>query len=118
MCMGGRPKGMSNRRRNNLAIIEQQRQMHEQNMQRMQMEAQQRQQAAQMAQMQAQTEAMSKVTPPPVAVPDDGLEKKLKKKKSRRSEIQQASRGTRSLRIPLNTGTTGSSGGVSLNIPK
>jgi hypothetical protein len=41
---------------------------------------------------------------------------KLKKKKSKRSQLQQASKGASSLRIPLNTGTKKPSGG--LNIPK
>ena len=41
---------------------------------------------------------------------------KLKKKKSKRSQLQQASKGAASLRIPLNTGAKKPSGG--LNIPK
>ena len=41
---------------------------------------------------------------------------KLKKKRSKRSQLQQASKGAASLRIPLNTGAKKPSGG--LNIPK
>lgn len=41
---------------------------------------------------------------------------KLKKKRSKRAQIQQASKGASALRIPLNTGAKKPSGG--LNIPK
>jgi hypothetical protein len=60
-------------------------------------------------------------TPPPTLAQtpvDDAL---VKKKKSKRSELQQANKGTKALRIPLNQaigGATGGTGSTGLNIPK
>lgn len=60
--------------------------------------------------MQRQPEA----TPAPTTNKDEAP--KLKTKRTKRSQMQQAASGMSSLRIPLNTG--GSTGGTGLNIPK
>ncbi len=56
--------------------------------------------------------------PPPTTVPQgDADAVKVKKRKSKRQELQQKSQGANALRIPLNTGgSTGKASG--LNIPK
>ena len=58
--------------------------------------------------------------PPPTLVAGaDDVEPVVKQLKSKRKQVQQASRGTSALRIPLNTGLSESAGGNSggLNIP-
>ncbi len=57
-------------------------------------------------------------TPPPVTVPQgDADAVKVKKRRTKRQELQQKSQGANALRIPLNTGgSTGKASG--LNIPK
>ena len=57
------------------------------------------------------------VAPAPEQV-QTGETKVLKKTKSKRKKKQQASQGSSALTIPLNTGTTSTQGGSSLNIPK
>lgn len=57
--------------------------------------------------------------PPPVTVAqgaDDAV--KVKKRKSKRQELQQQSSGTNALRIPLNTGGAAAGQSSGLNIPK
>ena len=59
-------------------------------------------------------------TPPPTNVATGNDAPKVKKKRSKRKQLQQASSGANALRIPLNTGgdTPGKSGKKSaLNIP-
>ena len=58
--------------------------------------------------------------PPPTLVQGgDDTEPVVKQRKSKRREVQQASKGTAALRIPLNTGSTEAAGGNTggLNIP-
>lgn len=58
--------------------------------------------------------------PPPTLVQGgDDTEPVVKQRKSKRREVQQASKGTAALRIPLNTGATEAAGGNTggLNIP-
>ena len=55
-------------------------------------------------------------TPPPEAARPEA-DAKVTKKKSKRQQAQQASRGTAALRIPLNTGGEGKAKS-GLNIPK
>jgi len=58
--------------------------------------------------------------PPPVLVQgDQDMEPTVKRKKTKRKEVQQASKGTAGLRIPLNTGSSAAAGGSTggLNIP-
>lgn len=60
------------------------------------------------------------MTPPPATANkpgEDGVQ--LKKRSTKRSQQQQAASGMSSLRIPLNTGSTGKAGagGQGLNIP-
>ena len=63
-------------------------------------------------------------TPPPVLTDTDTENAVVRKRKSQRKELQQASRGTDALRIPLDKsgsiGSTGAgtSGATGLNIPK
>ena len=63
-------------------------------------------------------------TPPPVLTDTDEDNAAVKKRKSKRKEIQQASRGTDALRIPLDKSASigssgaGTSGSTGLNIPK
>lgn len=62
-----------------------------------------------------------KQTPPPVLAKATDDEPLIKKRKSKRAQLQQASKGTSALRIDRNTsiGTnTGGTGSTGLNIPK
>ena len=52
--------------------------------------------------------------PPPVLVQGQDMEPVVKRKKSKRTQVQQASKGTSALTIPLNTGADQAGG---LNIP-
>ncbi len=54
--------------------------------------------------------------PPPVLVQGQDMEPVVKRKKSKRTQVQQASKGTSALTIPLNTGVEGGATG-GLNIP-
>lgn len=58
-------------------------------------------------------------TPPPVLVQGEETEPVVKRQKTKRREVQQASKGTSALVIPLNTGATEAAGGNTggLNIP-
>jgi hypothetical protein len=58
--------------------------------------------------------------PPPVLVQGDEMEPTVKRKKTKRKEVQQASKGTAALTIPLNTDNSAAAGGSTggLNIPK
>ena len=57
--------------------------------------------------------------PPPTLVQGTETEPVVKRKKTKRREVQQASKGTAALTIPLNTGATEAAGGNTggLNIP-
>ena len=62
-----------------------------------------------------------KQTPPPVLTNTGTEEPTLKKRRSRRQELQQASKGTSALRIERSKGIgtkTGGTGSTGLNIPK
>lgn len=54
--------------------------------------------------------------PPPVLVQGQDMEPAVKRKKTKRKQVQQASKGTSALTIPLNTGVAGGTTG-GLNIP-
>ena len=54
--------------------------------------------------------------PPPVLVQGQDMEPAVKRRKSKRTQVQQASKGTSALTIPLNTGVEGGANG-GLNIP-
>jgi len=54
-------------------------------------------------------------TPPPELVNADAKPPKVVSAKTKRAQAQQMARGTNALKIPMNTGTAGKSGG--LNIP-
>ncbi len=54
--------------------------------------------------------------PPPMLVQGQDMEPVVKRKKSKRTQVQQASKGTSALTIPLNTGVEGGANG-GLNIP-
>jgi len=54
--------------------------------------------------------------PPPVLVQGRDMEPAVKRKKSKRTQVQQASKGTSALTIPLNTGVEGGAA-AGLNIP-
>ena len=58
-------------------------------------------------------------TPPPTLIQGQEEIAPVKRKKTKRREIQQASKGTAALTIPLNTGATEAAGGNTggLNIP-
>ena len=56
-------------------------------------------------------------TPPPQTVPTESAAK-VKKKRSTREQVQQVSRGTSALRIPLNIGGGKGKTKSGLNIPK
>lgn len=57
--------------------------------------------------------------PPPALIQGQDMEPVVKRKKSKRKQVQQASKGTASLTIPLNTSATEGAGGNTggLNIP-
>ena len=55
--------------------------------------------------------------PPPVLVDGTADAPVVKKRKSKRAEVQQRSKGTSVLRIPLNTNTSDSNSASGLNIP-
>ena len=57
------------------------------------------------------------IAPAPEVV-KTGKSQVIKKRKSQRAKKQQASQGSSALTIPLNTGTTSTNKGSSLNIPK
>lgn len=57
------------------------------------------------------------IAPAPEVV-KTGKTQVVKKRQSKRAKKQQASQGSSSLTIPLNTGTTSTNKGSSLNIPK
>ena len=62
-----------------------------------------------------------KQTPPPVLTSTSTEEPTLKKRRSKRQELQQASKGTSALRIERSKGIgtkTGGTGSTGLNIPK
>ena len=62
-----------------------------------------------------------KQTPPPVLTNTSTEEPTLKKRRSKRQELQQASKGTSALRIERSKGIgtkTGGTGSTGLNIPK
>ena len=56
-------------------------------------------------------------SPPPTNVTDGDDAPKIKKRTSKRQQLQQASQGANVLRIPLNTGVTPDKNVSSLNIP-
>lgn len=58
-------------------------------------------------------------TPPPTLIQGQEDVATVKRKKTKRREVQQASKGTAALTIPLNTGATEAAGGSTggLNIP-
>jgi len=58
-------------------------------------------------------------TPPPTLIQGQEDIAPVKRKKTKRREVQQASKGTAALTIPLNTGATEAAGGNTggLNIP-
>ena len=58
-----------------------------------------------------------KPAPPPEMVKDQSDAATVKAKKSKRQQVQQASKGANALRIPLNTGAALGKAKGSLNIP-
>lgn len=67
-----------------------------------------------------QVDAPTPAPPPTLVQGNQEMEPTVKRKKTKRREVQQASRGTAGLRIPLNTGSSEAAGGSTggLNIPK